>query len=162
MHIWCIYPLYLSFTWGYANVIDHYGWVLASSWIINCNDPLGQSTNYPLWNEWSNSSCHLVLLLNKELNIRHLPCIIWRIMEHLFCLLTFHLLWPIRNHYVRYLSLWSLVAYYFSLWSQTLCMYILLFLPLIEETAIRLTTSWRQPLLQILIKMPLILELAFH
>ena len=76
--------------------------------------------------------------------------------------IPFHLIWPFNNCHVRYSSLWSLVAYYCSLWSQIFYPYILLILLLREQTAKRSTPYWRQTLLQILTKLPLILEFIFH
>ena len=74
----------------------------------------------------------------------------------------FHRIWPLKNHPCRYWSLWSSVAYCFSLWVCTFYLYRLLFLLPIEKTMIRLNHSWIQPLFQILLKLPLILEFALH
>ena len=67
-----------------------------------------------------------------------------------------------KNYHCRCFYIWSLVASSCSLWIQIFRLYRLFILLFIEETVNRMTPSWRQPLFQILINLPLILEFTFQ
>ena len=74
----------------------------------------------------------------------------------------FNLFWKFNNNHGRCFSLCILVAYYCSPCSRIPYPYILLLILLWKKTMNRLNPSWRQPLFQFFIKLPLILGFMIH
>ena len=72
---------------------------------------------------------------------------------------SLHLFWLFKARHVLsiYRSLLMLVSYCSSLWIQIFYLNRLLSILLIKETVSKLTPSWRQPILQIMNKLPLVL-----
>ena len=157
-------PLSYSYPWLSTSRIENYGKVLTSYWNLHCTDHMVQSNRCLLCTKWRNISFCIFLFVTKEIFTHYLLCIICHTREHLYFL-------PTLPHYLtisqspwscRYLSLWIFFAYCCYLWSLSfyLCRFLLLLL--IAETATWLTPYWRQPLFQILTKLPLILKFSFH